>query len=73
MLYIYKYIHLYIYKIKQIYIKLNNVYKIIYKIKQMNLIPVILQQDISLTFTGEFSTSLLHFNYAVKYYGKIKS
>lgn len=39
----------------------------------MNLIPVILQQDISLTFTGEFSTSLLHFNYAVKYYGKIKS
>ena len=44
-----------------------------YKIKQMNLIPVILQQDISLPFTGEFSTSLLHFNYAFKYYCRIKS
>ena len=32
----------------------------------MNLIPVILQQDISFPFTGEFSTSLLRFNYAFK-------
>lgn len=38
----------------------------------MNLIPVIFQTDISLPFTGEVRTSLLHFNYAFKYYSRIK-